>query len=216
MPSDVQWKVLFVLLLVFIIIRLGHREAMRYSKSARLIFDRPEVHAPWSLTGQTTEIMSSVTINVRNVPYKTDGGNDVEAAWVRIELFDITSRPIQAWDFARWEENKHPPYTGTPFYQHEENFRTLRANRSPNRITVATKRLLEEKADRLRGIDQTTNWMDQNNRIPPGEYFVRLTIEGGGLQESAQHVFMLRNPGKDRSLETYEATQPLQRYWPTS
>jgi len=192
---------------------------MRYWRAGRIVFDRPQVHAPWNLTiqfvgGTKTDVMSSVTVDVRNVPYKADSGNDVEKAWAKIELFDLDSKPIQQWEFARWEDNKLPPQTQHQFIR-DENYRTLNANRSPHRITIATKRLLETEAHRLRGEDQQNLWYDKSNPILPGEYFVRLTIDGKGLQEAAEYIFMLKNPGKDGVLEVREATQRIQRYWPT-
>jgi len=218
MPSTFPWNLLLLAFAGWLILRLAHKEAMRYWRAARIHFDKSQVHAPWILTtqfvgGAKTDVMSSVTVDVRNIPYKTDSGDDVEKAWAKIELFDLNSKPIQMWEFARWEDNKLPPQTQHQFIR-DENYRTLSANRSPNRITIATKRLLEGEAYRLRGEDQQNFWYDKNNPILPGEYFVRLTIEGNGLQEPAEYVFMLKNPGRNKSLEVQDAIQSIQKYWP--
>lgn len=221
MPDTLPpWLIVFPFF-VWAFLRLAHKEGMWHGRSARIVFDDLRVVPSWHLYVRdqhgnilSDEIMSAVTIAIRNSPQFSESGNDVEMAWARVELFNLNGKPIQDWDFARWEDNPQPPYSGSVFYSHDSNYRRLSSNRSPHLITIATKRLLDEYADRLRGIDQTTNWMDPQNRIPKGEFFARLTIDGKGLQKPAIHVFMLNNPGRDRELKAYKSEKSIPRYWP--
>src|SRR5262249_12309232 len=158
-----------------------HKEAMRYGLAARVVFGPLQRHNPFQLNlfdnlGRLIDsvTVSSITVDVRNVPYARDDGKDIEAAWAKVELFDLNSKPVlEPWTYPRWEDNNQPGYGGNPrdHFPTKENFRTLSANRSFNRITIAVKPLLEAEAYRLRGEDQITGWIrDKNNIIPPGEY----------------------------------------------
>lgn len=220
MPNYITWQMLAGGFMLWIIIRLGHNEAMQQWQSARIEFDLPQRHFPFNLydraTGKVMAIMSSVTVTVRNNPYRTDSGNDVVSAWGRVELFNHDYKRVQWWDYPRWEDNKHPPYEGAPkdHFPSEQNFRTLRANRSSHIITIATKPFSDEFAYRMRGVDQITGWVNKDHEIPKGEYFVRLTIEGKGLRDKQELVFVMVNRGANHPLEIKETTKRIGRYWP--
>jgi len=220
MPTDIPLWALVVPFVAWVVARLAHNEAMRYWRAGRVVFDKPLAHPAWHLyvmEGKQVKndvLMTSVSIEVKNIPYKSDSGADIEDAWVKIELFSPKDyKPLQSWNYARWEDNEHPPYAGN-YFKADQNFRTLKANRSPNRITVVVKQFMQPNASRLRGMEQTTGWKDNENPIPPGEYLVRLSIEGKGQQETAKYVFALKNPGEGKSLEVSAASQRIGTYWP--
>jgi hypothetical protein len=215
MPPEVPLWALLVPFFLWVVARLAHKETMRYLRAGRVIFDKIFVEPVWKLWISNTQsvLMSSVVMVVKNSPYKTDSGNDIEDAWANVKLFDLDSKPLREhdWDYPRWVDNG-PPYIGG--FNHDLDFRTLKANRSPNRVTLFVKEFSGETASRLRGIDQSQGWKDPEHPIPPGDYLVRVTIMGKGLQEDAVQTFKLRNPGKSAVLEVSDIGCRIEKYWP--
>ena len=221
MPETVPFWAIAIAFLLWVIGMLAHKEAMRYWRAARITFQQPEVHGPFRLSNNETKALValtySVTIDVKNEPYKLDTGSDVERAWVGVELFDLHSKPMQDWECARWENNEHPPYEGSPrdHFPDAQNYRTLSANRSSSKITIVTKPIDRDNAYRMRGVDQITGWFNDEHPIPKGTYLVRVRISGKGLSEPAECIFGLHNLGSGRGFELFKGPKKIQRYWPS-
>ena len=148
-PDALPLGLIFVACLVLIIGHLGHKEAMRYWLSSRIRFGRPTVenHPLWLHgTGVQKNFVSKIALKVWNDPYKTNGGKPLGSAWVKVEVFRLDFKPVREWDHARWEENNHPPYEGSPkdHFPHIENFTSLPANRSAKTISVLFKPLTSD------------------------------------------------------------------------
>jgi hypothetical protein len=225
MPIDFPLWLVAAPLLVWAVARLAHREAMRRVRASRLIFSELRI----SSTPLFTTVMKNgasarqqvahiyiAKIDVRNTPYSYDSGNDVREAWVKVEFFDLNSKPIKSWEYARWEQNEKPGYQGVPSdrYLPEWNFRRLSANGSANTIDIVTKQYEDSDCFPLRGADQREpEWKSKNDAIPPGEYLVRLQIHGSGMLRPALHCIYLKNPGRGGNLQVAATTKTVKQYW---
>jgi hypothetical protein len=216
----------FVLLVIG---RLGHDEAMRYWRAARVVFGEPyRVDGPLFNTTrfpdgrvvkEQTHYFYMVKVDVRNEPYRLDDGRDVREAWSEIEVVDFTSyKPIASWREARWEDNKQPGYGDHPLdhYPDSERVRTLAANARPNILCVAIKPIEDEAAYPMRGADQLKpGWRSPDIRIPKGKYLLRVRIRGAGLHEKqAERTYTFTNHGSGGSIELEETNRKIGQYWP--
>ena len=223
MPDAIPLWWLVIPFFLWVIATLAHREAMRYWRSAQVVFGKPYrdrgtlsqhvtdmgAHGPRTLSKALYEF-DAVKVHVHNIPYKSDEGKDIVDAWAKIELFDKDSTLVKSWRDARWEDNKQPGYANHPIdhYPDDQKVRTLSANGRPSILCIAIKPIDDEFAYPFRGEDQILpDWRAKDIQIPRGNYLLRLTIGGKGLTEPAQCVFELENGGAKASLELRETDQ---------
>ena len=226
MPRAPTLWVLFGILAVSIIVRLAHSEAMRRWRAANIVFGKPyRVESPLFRTDlipsagaepvrQRTKVHDfyAVKVDVRNCPYKGDEGKDVGDAWSLFELFDLDLKHIASWREGRWEDNKQPGYGNHPIdhYPDDQKIRTLSANGRPNILCVAIKPVADSNAYPFRGVDQIEpDWRAKDINIPPGNYLLRLTINGKGLVNPAQCIFEFRNEGANNPIELLETKKKI-------
>jgi hypothetical protein len=224
MPAHfTQWALL--VLVASVALRLAHNEAMRRLRAANIIFGTPYVdESPLFKTvlvmgaHQAIPVKEKVhdfyaaKIEVFNKPYKGDEGKDVVDAWSTFELFDLNSKLTAKWRDGRWEDNKQPGYADHPtdHIPDEQKVRTLSANGRPNILCIVIKPVADADAYPFRAVDQLQpDWRAKDITIPPGDFFLRLTIGGKGLINPVQRIFKFRNNGAGKPIELLETSKSL-------
>lgn len=228
MPPSLPFSWVVLAFVLWLVASLGHREAMRYWRAARIVAGKPYgISTPLYRTVRVNgapvqaEIQSYLTmvkVDISNNPFKPDEGKDITDAWGEVELFDLDSKPVTKWLYPRWEENKQPGYGDHPLdhFPDQENMRTLVANGRPHILCIAIKHVGDDFAYPIRGADQLReDWRSTDIKIPRGNYLLRLKVHGKGLQKPSGHMFLLENRGADGGIDLSETRKKIEawRLW---
>jgi hypothetical protein len=222
------WLFLF-LLIIWVVARLAHKEAMRHLKAARIVFDDLTIHRAVDLWGTVQfadgrrervhqGLVDIASIKVRNVPYDGAEGKAAVDAFARMDFFDkATLKNVLSFDYPRWEGNPKPGYHVNPtdHYPDEWKRRTLPPSGEASRLDFMVKSIDAEVAFGFRGRSQLMpTWSDPRLRLPAGDYVAKLTIAGVNLRKPAEQWFSIDVGGAGRSFEV-EKAKPIdtKRWW---
>jgi hypothetical protein len=222
MPEAFPLWLLVALLLIWIIGRLAHREALREISAARISFELLPPYRNVGLHGSVeTETgakrvplgaLDIASIIVRNIPYDGADGKAVVDAFGQLEVFDLaTGRLVLSFDYPRWEGNPKPGYHDHPrdHYPDEWKRRTLSPSGDANRMDFLIKGIDQDCAYGFRGRSQILPmWSDERLKLPAGDYRARITIAGVGLRQPAEQWLTLNIGGRGQSF-VVEAAAPL-------
>jgi hypothetical protein len=209
-------------LLLWVIARLAHREAVTQVCAARIIFDEPYVQNFIPLYGtigtKRTQIGENdiAKIAVRNVPYDASNGRVIENAFARFEIYDqSTGTKVLEFDYPRWQENPKPGYYGNPpdHIRDEWNRRDLQPSGDKSLLNFLIKSRNDDRAYGFRANSQLRPlWHDPKLELSPGRYWGRLTVYGVGLRKPAEQWLLVEIGGVDEPM-TVEKTKAPEKRW---
>jgi hypothetical protein len=229
MPEAFPLWLLLALLLIWIVGRLAHKEAMRHLGAARIVFELPDPRRSVDLNGwvETKEgprrerlgAIDIALVHIRNVPHDGAEGKAVVDAFGRVDFFHAsTGRSALSFDYPRWEGNPKPGYHDHPrdHYPDEWNRRTILPTGEANRVDFLIKSIDADCAYGFRGRSQILPmWCDERLKLPAGDYRMCLTISGVGLRQPAKQWFSVNVGGKGQSF-VVERSSPMRLKHPRS
>lgn len=226
MPESFPLWWIAVPFLLWVVMRIAHREGMRRWGAARLIFDSPYIDRDVPLFGWVAEPINMgpqkfrrdrigsndiAKIIVRNYPYDSEHGRAIDDAYVEVIFYNRQNHNVVSkFEFPRWEENPKPGYEGNPsdHFPFEWNWRSLKPNRARNTLNFALKSTKDEDAFGFRGRSQLDrHWKDPSLCVPPGDYLIKIVVMGTGMRKPVEKWLGFENPGADKRIKVYETRE---------